>query len=186
MSTMTMTCRRCGAEKAGGVDEVLAWNTSHDAECPALTNTPTTESIVFAHTENKYAARGMAYGPAEEATARAEVMRWLAAHDAEVREQALTEASRIVRSYDTGYDTTAATIAEALADAGGVVAEEPEGPTSIKPWHGEWPGMPPLFHTYCSDHPNFGTCAEKEQAHRDVADHLAAEHAPVKQEGAET
>lgn len=55
--------------------------------------------------------------------------------------------------------------------------------TSIKPFHGPWPGMPDLFHTYCSDHPEFGTCAEQAQAHRDIADHLNAEHAAVKQEG---
>lgn len=47
--------------------------------------TPTTEEIIFAYTENKYAAQGVAYGPAEERIARDEVMRWLAAHDAEKR-----------------------------------------------------------------------------------------------------
>ncbi|MBP5800755.1 hypothetical protein J2D78_01530 [Microbacterium maritypicum] len=67
----------------------------------------------------------------------------------------------------------------------GVVVEEPEGPTSMKPFHREYPGLPGLFHTYCSEHPDFGTCEEEVQAHRDIADHLASEHYEVKQEEAE-
>lgn len=67
----------------------------------------------------------------------------------------------------------------------GVVTEEPEGPTSMKPFHREYPGLPRLFHTYCSEHPDFGTCEEEVQAHRDIADHLASEHYEVKQEEAE-
>lgn len=47
--------------------------------------TPTTGAIVFAYTENKYAAQGIGYGATEEAVARAEFDRWLAAHDAEIR-----------------------------------------------------------------------------------------------------
>lgn len=53
--------------------------------------TPTTEAIIFAYTENKYAAQGIDYGPAEEAVAREEVMKWLAAHDAEVRAGVVAE-----------------------------------------------------------------------------------------------
>ena len=56
--------------------------------------------------------------------------------------------------------------------------------TSVKRAHQPIPGMSPLFHTYCSDHPEFGTCEEEARAHRDIADHLDAEHAAVKQEGA--
>lgn len=76
----------------------------------------------------------------------------------------------------------AATTLEALASIGSVVAEEPEGPTSMKPFHREYPGSPRLFHTYCSEHPDFGTCEEEVQAHRDIADHLASEHYDVNQE----
>ncbi|MGW9268363.1 hypothetical protein [Microbacterium sp. NPDC055599] len=41
----------------------------------------------------------------------------LTAHDAEVRARTFREAAGLARIYDTGYDTTAATIAEALTDA---------------------------------------------------------------------
>lgn len=67
-----------------------------------------------------------------------------------------------------------------------VVAEEPECPTSMKPFHREYPGLPRLFHTYCSKHPEFGTCEEEVQAYRDIADHLAEEHYAAEQEGAAT
>lgn len=46
----------------------------------------------------------------------------------------------------------------------------------MKPFHQTYPGLPDLFHTYCSDHPDFGTCAEEAKAHRDIANHLDAEH----------
>lgn len=55
--------------------------------------------------------------------------------------------------------------------------------TTIKPFHGSLPRLPDLFHTYCSEHPDFGTCAEEAQAHRDVAEHIEAEHPAMKQEG---
>lgn len=40
--------------------------------------TPTTEALVFAYTENKYAALGISYGHAEETVAREEFDRWFA------------------------------------------------------------------------------------------------------------
>lgn len=40
--------------------------------------------------------------------------RWLAAHDAEIRKSAISRCVSIARTYDTGYDTTAASIAEAI------------------------------------------------------------------------
>lgn len=52
-----------------------------------------------------------------------------------------------------------------------------QAPTSVRPFHQGVPGMASLFHTYCDDHPNFGTCAEEAQAHRDIADHIEKEHA---------
>lgn len=55
--------------------------------------------------------------------------------------------------------------------------------TTMRRFHQAYPGLPPLFHTYCSDHPKFGTCAEEAQAHRDIADHLDAKHSAVEQEG---
>lgn len=60
-------------------------------------------------------------------------------------------------------------------------------PTSIKPFHGPWPGMPDLFHTYCSQHPDFGTCAAWDQAALDVREHVKSEHpeVSVEQSGAE-
>lgn len=44
----------------------------------------------------------------------------------------------------------------------------------VRPFHGRIPGMPDLFHTYCDEHPEFGTCASEEQAHVDVATHLSS------------
>ena len=32
----TMTCKRCGACCTGLVGEILAWDKSHDAHCPAI------------------------------------------------------------------------------------------------------------------------------------------------------
>ena len=48
--------------------------------------------------------------------------------------------------------------------------------TTVRPFHASYPGMPQLFHTYCAEHPDFGTCAEEAQARRDVAEHLEEEH----------
>lgn len=35
MSTVSMTCTRCGASCTGTVAEALAWDKSHDVHCPA-------------------------------------------------------------------------------------------------------------------------------------------------------
>lgn len=67
--------------------------------------TPTTEAIIFAYTENKYAAQGIDYGAAEEAVAREEVMTWLDAHDAEVRDGVVAEEPGW--EYGTEYDIDA-------------------------------------------------------------------------------
>ncbi len=48
--------------------------------------------------------------------------------------------------------------------------------TSMKRFHHSYPGTADLFHTYCADHPEWGTCAEEAQAHRDIADHLEEAH----------
>ena len=56
---------------------------------------------------------------------------------------------------------------------------------TMKPFHGTVPGMPNLFHTYCAEHPEFGTCAEDAQAHRDIAQHLETEHAHTSGTGEE-
>ncbi|WP_288870834.1 hypothetical protein [uncultured Microbacterium sp.] len=112
--------------------------------------------------------------------------RWLAAHDAEVRARAFTSAAGIARSYDTGYDTTAASIAEALKESAGVVAEEPEweygviGPTGRVVNNGDYTTEQRLrrrkagpWETGC-----FGHC-DPEGWHSPC-------RVPVKQEGAET
>lgn len=44
--------------------------------------------------------------------------------------------------------------------------------TRVERFHQTYPGMPDLFHTYCDEHPEFGTCADEAQAHRDIADHI--------------
>lgn len=46
----------------------------------------------------------------------------------------------------------------------------------MSPFHDPYPGMPKLFHTYCPDHPDWGTCSEEAQAHRDIAEHLEQKH----------
>lgn len=46
----------------------------------------------------------------------------------------------------------------------------------MKPFHQHIDGMPDLFHTYCDEHPDFGTCATEGRAHQDIAAHLHAEH----------
>ncbi|MFJ6429699.1 hypothetical protein [Microbacterium maritypicum] len=107
----------------------------------------------------------------------------------ELRE-AWLQAESEERDASTSDDDLRAEFDRALAahDAevrAGVIAEEPELPTSMKRFHGLIPGMLPLFHTYCSEHPDFGTCADEEQAHRDIADHLSAEHAALDNEGRE-
>lgn len=49
-------------------------------------------------------------------------------------------------------------------------------PTSMQSFHQSYPEMPDLWHTYCSEHPDFGTCAEEAQAQRDIDTHLASAH----------
>lgn len=123
------------------------------------------------------------------------LMPWMAAHDAEVLRGTLPPGARQfetdgaiqyrgVMYFPADYVLTRTDIA-AIQEAAraSVVAEEPQRPTSMKRFHGLIPGMLPLFHTYCEEHSGFGTCADEEQAHRDIADHLSAEHAAVKQEG---
>lgn len=90
--------------------------------------TPTTEEI------RARATRSTTYPQFASPTLREDFDRWLDAHDAEVRARAFREAAGVARNYETGYDTTAATISEALTDAAewrevraGVVAEELEG-----------------------------------------------------------
>ena len=124
---------------------------------------------------------------AEKAREKARVAafdRWLAAHDAEKDETIAELRLELAKQEDclalARFDTD-----ELHRIRAGVVTEEPEGPTSMKPFHREYPGLPRLFHTYCSEHPDFGTCEEEVQAHRDIADHLASEHYEVKQEEAE-
>lgn len=46
----------------------------------------------------------------------------------------------------------------------------------MSPFHDTYPGLSQLFHTYCPDHSDWGTCGEVAQAHRDIADHLEKKH----------
>jgi len=51
---------------------------------------------------------------------------------------------------------------------------------TMRRFHKSYPGMPDLWHTSCEDHPDWGTCAEKDQAEQDVDAHMKSEHsAPV-------
>lgn len=36
--------------------------------------------------------------------------------------------------------------------------------------------MPDLFHTYCEEHPEWGTCTPESEAHEEIAAHLRKAH----------
>lgn len=115
--------------------------------------------------------------------------RALATHDAEVRARTFAEAAGVARNYDTGYDTTAATIAEALTDAAawraeraGVVAEEPEGEHVFIERYGIYHAQ---FGGIGGDVTSLTLTREAWKA-MDEPDVLAVTYAPAKQEGAET
>lgn len=62
-----------------------------------------------------------------------------------------------------------------LAAAPDHQAEAASGPY-MRPFHQPVPGMPDLFHTYCPEHPDFGTCTEEGAAHEAISLHLRDVH----------
>ena len=42
---------------------------------------------------------------------------------------------------------------------------------SVKPFHAQYPMMPPLFHTYCTECPDYGICDVQHVADADAAQH---------------
>lgn len=43
--------------------------------------------------------------------------------------------------------------------------------------------MPDLFHTYCEEHPEWGTCTPEAEAHEEIAAHLRKAHTEGKLNG---
>lgn len=46
----------------------------------------------------------------------------------------------------------------------------------MRRFHASYPGMPDLFHTYCEEHPEWGTCTPESEAHEEIAAHLRKAH----------
>lgn len=92
--------------------------------------TPTTSEVVRGYrlpgwvvdpqqpneTFSEYIGRISVEGHAVQVASERAAGRWLTRLKAEVRKADFAECSQIARSYDTGYDTTAATIAEAISE----------------------------------------------------------------------
>ncbi len=53
--------------------------------------------------------------------------------------------------------------------------EAPSGPY-MRPFHRPYPGLPDLFHTYCSDHPDFAYCGTRNAAENAIREHLGVAH----------
>lgn len=47
---------------------------------------------------------------------------------------------------------------------------------TVYPFHERYPGMEPLFHVSCDQHPEFGCCANERDAHLAAAAHRMEEH----------
>lgn len=57
-----------------------------------------------------------------------------------------------------------------------MIAEAVETPVSLRPFHQHIPGMDRLWHTYCADHPDFGTCSDEAGAYIAIGEHLRSMH----------
>ena len=55
----------------------------------------------------------------------------------------------------------------------------PGSPASIGMAHRAYPEMEQPFHSYCSAHPNFGFCGNRESAEAKTVDHLAKAHSEL-------
>jgi hypothetical protein len=52
-----------------------------------------------------------------------------------------------------------------------------EAVVDVRPFHGSYPGLPDLFHLYCSECPDFGFCGEAAVANAMAAAHRAKHRA---------
>ena len=52
----------------------------------------------------------------------------------------------------------------------------------VYPFHAPFPGMPDLFHVRCAEHPDFGLCAEWDEARSAAIEHDDAEHQRAREE----
>lgn len=46
----------------------------------------------------------------------------------------------------------------------------------IEKFHQSYPGVEDLYHTYCSEHPDWGVCSTKPLAEEEILLHRAEEH----------
>jgi len=80
------------------------------------------------------------------------------------------------------HEETKAALAGVTAERDALAARSPQAAPSVSAevrvygFHGEYPGLPPLFHVSCSKHRDLGHCGERVDAEAFAMEHIRSRH----------